>query len=322
MPTFPYSSNDTHANGSANSLTRSAQADQREHRSQPIGPIGVESMPFLEGPACPLWTEFLGTGGPVTVFAHGITGSHDELRPLAAGTSGTRVLMDFRGHGYSGTPPVEDGYDHHAMAADLDTVAQATGATQVFGTSMGAGAILRLLTENPSRFERVALLLPASIDGPNPVAQEYFPPLADLLETCEINEVVARTLADPSQQPLFEKRPYWRKLVRERTLRMNGVGVPRALRAYLSGAPPVDDVALLSRVTIPVLIFAHEGDGIHDVAHARRLHSLLPASTLRVWDEPLSMFDDQPAFARLIGDFFNVGHTDGFSGDLTDGAWR
>ena len=255
---------------------------------------------MIAGPDCDLWVEVLGEGAPVTVFAHGSTSSTDELRPMASRTPGTRILFDFRGHGRSGTPPEAAGYDHRAIHRDLVFVADTFEATQCFAVSMGAGALMRILGDQPDRFERVAFFIPASIDKP---ASGSTPALADELETYPLEEVAERALASREMQPLFAARPYWRELVRARILRMNPVGVPRALRAYANGSAPVADAAVLERVRAPALILAHEGDPIHDIAVARRLASVLPNASLRVWPEPLAMYDDLDAFARLIGAF-------------------
>lgn len=261
-------------------------------------------MSLVEGPDCRLWVERLGDGAPVSVWAHGLTGSTDEIRPLAAATPGTRFLMDLRGHGDSESPPESAGYDHPAMRLDVEAVADHVGATRAFGISTGAGAILNLLADRPDRFERVGLFLPASIDGPNLAARELFPPLAHDLEVMPLEALAERQAT--MDNPLFEARPHWRDLVRERTLRMNATGIPRALRAYATGRPPVADAAALAKVTAPVLILAHEGDPVHDVAHARRLASIFPNARLEVWPESLSMYDDIDAFARLIGSFMGA----------------
>jgi pimeloyl-ACP methyl ester carboxylesterase len=260
---------------------------------------------MIEGPDCGLWVETLGAGEPVTVFAHGVTSSIAELSPLAARAPGTRVLFDFRGHGHSESPPESAGYDHAAMRRDLELVADRYGATQAFGISMGAGAILSLLEDKPDRFERLVFFIPASIDAPNEGSPPLFPALAHMLEAYPLEEVVARTIDAPAQAPLFEQRPYWRDLWRERILRMNRTGVPRALRAYVSGTYPMRDAAALKRVHAPVLILGHENDPIHDAAIARRLADLFPNATLKLWAQPLEMYDDLESFTGLIANFLN-----------------
>lgn len=264
-------------------------------------------MPLVDGPDCRLWVEVLGEGEPVTVAAHGITSSAEEIAFFMHFVAGTRVLFDFRGHGRSESPPLEAGYDYPAMRRDLTFVADAHGARRAFGTSMGAGAILNMLVDDPDRFERVALFIPARIDEPNPVSAERYPALAHLLETRPLEEVADMAAAAPESQPLFAARPQWRHLVRNRVLRMNGTGIPRALRAFVDGRPPIPDPTVLKRVTAPTLILAHENDPIHPASVARRLAELLPNAELQMWDEPLAMLDDPFAFAKTIGAFLSVG---------------
>lgn len=258
---------------------------------------------LVQGPDCKLWVDARGEGSPVTIFAHGITSSTAEVSAFSSRTPGTRVLFDFRGHGRSEAPPEEAGYDVRAMRRDLESVAARYGATRAMGTSMGAGAILSVLADEPDRFERVVLFIPAWIFGDSHPGEQGYMRLAELLESKPLEEVADVLTSSPEYQPLFGARPHWRDLVRWRTLHMNATGVPRALRAYTKGPPPVRDEEALRRVTAPVLLLAHEGDPIHDVAVARRLAELLPDPTLRVWPQPLAMLDDLTGFARLVGEF-------------------
>src|SRR5215470_4380466 len=91
-----------------------------------------------------LHVEVEGEGDPVTVFAHGLTNSCMELAAFTPLAPGTKVRFCFRGHGHSGTP--EPGhYRFEDFAGDVDAVATAFGATRAVGTSLGQGAITRLL---------------------------------------------------------------------------------------------------------------------------------------------------------------------------------
>ncbi len=262
-------------------------------------------MPLIDGPDCRLFVEVLGDGDPATVVAHGITSSSEEIAYFAHHAAGTRIMFDFRGHGRSEAPPEEAGYDYPAMRRDLEFVADRYEATRAFGVSMGAGAILNLLADRPDRFERMVLFIPARLDEANQAAKGRYPSLAQLLETHSLEEVADLAVAAPDSQPLFETRPQWRHLIRARVLRMNATGIPRALRASVEGGGPVADGSVLSRVTAPVLILAHEGDPIHPASVARRLAELLPNAELRMWPEPLSMLDDPLAFAREVGTFLS-----------------
>jgi pimeloyl-ACP methyl ester carboxylesterase len=260
---------------------------------------------LVDGPDCLLNVEIIGTGTPVTVIAHGITSSIEEIRYLAARTSGTRVLFDFRGHGHSESPEPDRGFGHQAMRRDLEQVAARFGATRAVGVSMGAGAILSMLEDDPSRFDRVVLLIPARLDSSNGTTDTY-PALADALQTQPLAEVAASSLNAAEYQPLFEARPQWRHLVEQRILRMNATGIPAALRVYANEGGPVGDIERLRKVEAPVLILAHEGDGVHHIDVARRLAGLLPNATLRTWPEPLAMFDDPIALSEIVGKFLTA----------------
>lgn len=260
-------------------------------------------MPLIDGPDCRLWVETRGSGDPVSVWSHGITSSIEEIAPFSAATRGTRVLYDLRGHGRSDRPAPGAGYGYAAVERDLGFVADRFGASRAFGVSVSADALCAILAASPGRFERVALMIPGALDARNSGAA-HFPAFADGLEATPLEEFAEKALADPVYGLLFAKRPQWRRLVRQRILRMNRDGVPRALRAYAGEPAPVPDPEGLRAVTAPVLLLGHEDDPVHDAAVARRLAGLFPNATLRIWDEPLAMLDDLPGFARLIGRFF------------------
>lgn len=251
----------------------------------------------------------MGEGDPVTVVAHGITSSWEEIAPFVWRTPGTRVLFDFRGHGRSDAPPEEAGWDTPAMRRDLEFVADAYGASRALGVSMGAGAMLNLLADDPHRFERLLFFIPARIDSNTSVSKERYPELARMLESYPLDEVADRMIAAPESQVLFTARPGWKELVRARVLRMNATGVPRALRAFADGRPPVTDASVLERVTAPALVLGHENDPIHPAEVARRLGELLANAEVRIWDEPLAMLDDFGGFADTVGEFLGAGAT-------------
>ena len=260
-------------------------------------------MPLIEGPDCRLWVDVLGDGEPVTVVAHGITSSSEEIAAFVWQTPGTRILFDFRGHGRSESPPEEAGYDTAAMRRDLEFVADRYGATQVLGISMGSSATLHLLADEPDRFERLLFFIPSRVDRNTEVSKDSYPALAHMLETMPIEAVADAVVNAPESQPLIERRPVWRELMRARVLRMNSTGVPRALRAFAAGMPPCPDASVLERVVAPALILAHEDDPIHPSAVARQLAEVLPNAEVKIWSRPLEMLDDFPGFTKTIADF-------------------
>ena len=167
------------------------------------GPTGPHSgRPLLPQPDTAMLAtphgvdlEYLvtGAGEPVTVFAHGLGNGIAETRPLGSAVTGRQVFFQFRGHGRSSAP---DGrWTYADLARDLRAVADLTGATRALGVSLGAGALCRLLADDPDRFERVVLFLPAVLDEPRPAGPR--PARPRLLEAIEAGDAgeVARALA-------------------------------------------------------------------------------------------------------------------------------
>ncbi len=218
------------------------------------------------------WTA-LGSGSPVTVFAHGLGGSASETRPLATGVPGTRVLLSFRGHGTSG--PLPGGWDYDLLAADLRSVADEVGATRAVGLSLGAGALMRLLASDPGRFARVAFLLPAAIDrtradGATLRLQE----LGDAIDGGDLDDVHAILMHDVPAA--VRDRRGVATLVRRRAVQLQQRPAPRPLR----DDRPLVDRGVLGTVTVPALVVGQEGDPLHRLDVAAELAGLLPGARL------------------------------------------
>jgi len=222
-----------------------------------------------------LHVEVDGDGEPVTVFAHGLTNSCRELAPFTPSLTGTAVRFCFRGHGHSSAPPAGE-YRFADLASDLDAVARAFGARNAVGTSMGAGAIMTLLERDPARFERIVMLLPASLDLPfrNP---ERFDGIADLLEIHPKDEAIARILQMNEER--YVRAPWLRELDLLLWEDMNPAGVARAIRGVKRDVS-ISDRELLRRVDAPVLLICREGDLIHPAQLGVILHDLFPRSEL------------------------------------------
>jgi pimeloyl-ACP methyl ester carboxylesterase len=223
--------------------------------------------------------EVLGSGGPVTVFAHGLGGSSSETRPLATRVPGTRVLLTFRGHGDS--DPLEDGWSYDAFADDLLAVADATGADRACGLSLGSGVLLHLLAREPDRFARIACVMPAALDGGRPDgALERVRRLGIAIDGGDVDEVT-RLLVEEVPPEARERRGV-RLLLRRRAAALCEKPSPRP------AAPdqrPLDDRGVLSRVSAPALVVAQQGDPLHATDVAQDLAAALPGAELLVVPE-------------------------------------
>lgn len=195
------------------------------------------------------------------------------MRPLAARTAGTRVTLSFRGHG--GSEPLVDGWDFDLLADDLLAVADAVGATRAVGLSLGAGALLRALLRDPLRFERVAFVMPASLDEVrDDRATDWLLRLAAAMDADDLDAVTALLLDEVPD--VVRHRTGARLLVQRRARQLAGSPPPRPR----GDVRPLDDLAQLRRLTAPALVVAQVDDDLHPVAVARRLAAALPDAHL------------------------------------------
>jgi 3-oxoadipate enol-lactonase len=233
-------------------------------------------MPDITTQDATLHVEVEGDGPPVTVFAHGLTNSRNELAAFTPFLAGTKVRFDFRGHGLSSIP--EAGYRFADFARDLDAVANEYGATRAVGTSLGAGAITNLIAREPGRFDRIVLLLPAALDVP--LADHHdFDRTAERLETLSKEQAIDAILSSPERLELYGHAPWLREFDMLLWQDMNPQGVARAIREVVRDVA-VQDRDVLRRVMSPTMIISREGDRVHPAELGRVLATLLPNAEL------------------------------------------
>lgn len=233
-----------------------------------------------------------GEGDPVTVFAHGLAGSVSEIKPLAMPLTGTRVLFHFHGHGNS--EPLIDGWDYELLCENLRNVADEVGATRACGLSLGTGALLRLLREDPHRFERLVFVMPAALDQPRTDgALAHLFELGQAIESRDISELSAVLLAELPEH--VREQRITQILIARRAAELAAM-VPPAPR-YID--VPVSDLNELSAITAPALVLAQEGDRLHSTQIAERLASALPSARLEIL-EPGGIFWTQPETTKHL----------------------
>lgn len=256
----------------------------------------------VPGPTGDLEVLSAGRGVPHTLFAHGLAGSIPTTRPYAAKVPGTRSFLHFRGHGASPVPVPGAPWPYAELAAEVEAVADAVGATQALGISMGAGSLCAGLVERPDRFDRVALVLPAVIDRPRPeAATGRFAVLADLVESGDVDAVAAHLLEE--QPPGVRADPAVRAWCRDQAGRLVGTDLADGLRS-LPHQVAVPDREALRRVTAPVLVLAQEDDPAHPVDVAVELAELFPGAKLHVLGPGGIMWAHRARVRDLVGEFF------------------
>ncbi|MCU1589321.1 MAG: alpha/beta hydrolase fold protein [Frankiales bacterium] len=239
-----------------------------------------------------------GSGQPVTVAAHGLGASVAETRPLLSGITGTRVFYAARAH----AGDVPEPFTYRDLGDDLLTVADHHDATRALGVSMGAGAILSVLSRHPARFEKVVLFLPGAIDRPRTDdAVRRFAVLVDAIHNRDEDGV--RDFVEGELPP--ELRPGAAGYIKDRArFLLSSPGIPTAV-ASLPPVTPVDDRSSLAAVAADVLVLAQEGDPLHPAQVARDLAAVLPKARLTVFERPGVMIRERSRLRALISDFLN-----------------
>lgn len=243
--------------------------------------------------------EYLVTrsGEPVSIYAHGLTGSIDGTRPFASGVPGTAVFCHLRGHGAT---RVRDGaWNLDAVAADLRVVADHTGARQAFGVSLGTAALLHILATTPSRFDRAVFMLPPDTGQ---ASTSHWSALADRVADADAERATRWLLA--MQPPGVRALPVAGEYYRRMAIRLVGWDgdLVTALRTLPRGVT-LPDQASLGRVRVPVLVIGQRGDPLHPFEAAERLADSLPNAELANLGDAGGLWFGRDRVRELITDF-------------------
>jgi 3-oxoadipate enol-lactonase len=261
---------------------------------QQTGPLQRQTGPVLE-------QLVTGSGEPVTVFAHGFAGDIAGTRPLGSGVTGRRVFFHFRGHGRSGAPPGP--WTFGDLASDLRRVADRAGASRALGVSMGAGALSRLLSETPDRFERVVFYLPAPLDGVRPEAAVSR--VERLMAAVAAGDEPAIAAAIEAElPPEVRGTPAAASYLRQRVGQVRRYPLAPQL-STLWPEPAVPDETRLAAFSGRALVLGCRGDEVHPVTWAERLAGLLPKVDLHVYDDPAVIWHNRRDLRERIASFLN-----------------
>jgi 3-oxoadipate enol-lactonase len=243
-----------------------------------------------------------GSGQPVTVFAHGLANGIAETRPLGSGVLGRRIFFQFRGHGRSAAPAGP--WTYLDLARDLRAVADLYGATRALGVSLGAGALCRLLADNPGRFDRAVFFLPAVLDTARTLVARQR--LTDLLAALDAEDAaeVADVIAQDAPASVRNTPAGWSYL-RQRLEQLLRDGLADEL-LDLTGQVAVPDRAPLAEVTAPALVIACRGDELHPVEVAEQLAAVLPNAELQVYDRPGVLWTERADLRERVAGFLNA----------------
>lgn len=235
-----------------------------------------------------------GSGRPVTVFAHGYGATAADSRAFGSGVTGTRVFYTALAH--DGVPAPDFGYP--ALAGQLRAIADEHGAQGAFGASMGAGALCRLLSVTPDRFDQVVFFLPALLDRPrDPAAAGRLSRLGELSRAGDRDGVAdfLRAELPPDVRDSATARAYTRR--QADTICRESM---RDVADRLTSTPAVDSAADLAAVTARALVIGCRGDTAHPLHIAEELADRLPNARLHVFDDPAVVWTHRRQLRDLI----------------------
>jgi pimeloyl-ACP methyl ester carboxylesterase len=212
---------------------------------------------------------------------------------------GTRVFFAFRD---SSALPAE--WTYRDLADDFEAIADAHRASRAVGVSLGAGALTRLVTAEPARFERLVFFLPAVLDRPRPApAQDRFAAMLAALEAGDEQRLAS--VVELEVPPAAAGSAAARAYVRQRVAALQRPGVADQLRR-LPGLTAVDSAEALQRVATPALVVGCHGDPLHPAGVAERLAAALPNADLHLYPEPGILWTRRAELRTRLSTFLSL----------------
>ena len=240
-----------------------------------------------------------GSGDPVTLVVHGLGATEGEARIPASGVRGTRVVVTLPDHGESPAAP-PDYWQYERVAEDVLAVADEVAASRAVGVSLGAGALTRLAAEHPDHFERLALLLPATLDrlreGP---AQQAFERLAEGVDAAAeddgalLRETIAAGVPNGADVGDY---------VAQRAAALMRLGP--ALRS-LPARTALPDARVLASVASEVLVLGATADPLHPAEVAEDVAAAFPRARLELLPSAAPMLTHRRELRGLLTGFLN-----------------
>jgi pimeloyl-ACP methyl ester carboxylesterase len=242
----------------------------------------------VDGPSGRLHYVVTGDGDHATVFVPGLAQSIADTRSFGSAVEGRRVFVDLRGHGGSAAPASDDGWSYGGLADDVRAVSEVVGATRALGVSLGAGALVRLLAGDPTRFERVVLALPGVLTGSRSNAElAVSDRLADAMTDAPGGDPSGTASALIAMQPESVRgRADVRLWARRHAAELGARRDTAAAIRLMPRATAIESLDALALVTADVLVLAQRGDDVHPLASAEQLAEAIPGAVLMVSDVP------------------------------------
>lgn len=216
--------------------------------------------------------------GPRFLFQHGLCGDAVQTMEAAPSMLNTKTL-ECRGHGRSDAGDPRD-YSIGSFANDVAAVAESYDSPCILGgISMGAAISLRLAVLRPELMRALILVRPAwAVEA----APENMRPMLEVGRVLSQraasgeadtfrNSGTGQQLAEIAPDNLNSLIGFFTRETREVTAGL--------LTAISLDGPGVTE-AQVKALNIPTLIVGTDKDYVHPLAHATRLHDLIPGAEL------------------------------------------
>lgn len=222
-----------------------------------------------------------GQGTPV-LWQHGLGATQAQPAEVFPDSSRfRRITMECRGHGDSelgANEALSIGQFTDDAVGLLDNleIRQAV----VGGISLGAAIALRLAIHHPDRVRGLIIARPAWVCDSAPERLKIYLDVAELLESYGAEQGLARLEATERYQLVKRESPDNAASMRSffsRELRSTV-----ALLSRIPAQGPGISREQVSRLTLPTLVIANEGDYVHSIAMATEVAGLIPGAKLKI----------------------------------------
>jgi pimeloyl-ACP methyl ester carboxylesterase len=247
-----------------------------------------------------------GNGAPV-LWQHGLGATQAQAAEVFPESSQfRRITMECRGHADSelGAP---DGLSIEQFAEDAIVLLDhlVVRRAVVGGISLGAAIALRLAVHYPERVSAQIIARPAWVSDSAPERLKIYLDVAKLLAQYGPDQGLDRLQATGRYQLVMRESPDNAASMRSFFQRDN----PASTVALLSRIPaqgPGVTREQLSRLALPTLVIANEGDYVHSIAMATAVAELIPEATLKVIPSKNSDRDAYvEAFKAVLDEFLS-----------------
>lgn len=216
------------------------------------------------------------------LWQHGLGATQAQVAEVFPESSQfRRITMECRGHAKSdlGAP---EALSILQFADDAVELLDHLGVRRVVagGISLGAAIALRLAVHHPERVSELIIARPAWIDEAAPERLKIYLDVAELLAQYGPEQGLQHLQATERYRLVMRESPD-----NAASMRSFFTREPTSTVALLSRIPaqgPGVTREQMSRLTLPTLVIANEGDYVHSMAMATTVAELIPGATMNV----------------------------------------